>query len=110
MIAGAEFNLDRPASNPIAGQEAIHIQRGIGAQHILWLREDVVDVSCGNNAQRDLAVDSAEGHVIDFITERRNVRTFRRIDLENQHVLRILVQMLGQFKGEWCEAALVLAQ
>ena len=73
-------------------------------------REDVVQVGLGDDPQRNLAVDAAEGHVVDLVTEGRHIVAFGGVERYHQHVLAVSVQVRGQFEGEGRKAALVLAQ
>ena len=39
--------------------------------------------------KRNLAIDPAEGHVVDLVAKRRNIGSFGRVDLHAQHVFAI---------------------
>ncbi len=91
-------------------QEHIDIQRRIPTQHVLGTSEDIVDIRMRNDAQRHLAIDSAEGHVIDLVAKRRHVRALGRVHLHNQYVLRILVNMLRQLERKWSEPAAIFSE
>ena len=65
---------------------AIDIEAGMVGQHVFGLGEDILDERRRNDAQRDFAVDAAEGQVVDLIAERRNVRPLAGIKIHRQHV------------------------
>ena len=89
---------------------AIHIQAGVIGQHVLRLGENIFDKCRGNDAQRNLAVNAAEGQVVDLVAEGRNVRPFAGIDIHRQHVLAVKINVRSEVKRKRRVSALVLAQ
>ncbi len=83
VVAVAQFRFERDGAGccEIAGEEAIDVERWIAAEDIFGLGEDVVDVDLGNDAKRDFAIDSAEGQVVDFVAEGRDVFAFGGVQL-----------------------------
>ena len=75
------FERDGARCGEIASEEAIDVQRGIAAEDIFGLGEDVVDVDLGNDAKGDFTINSAEGQVVDFVAEGRDVFPFGRVQL-----------------------------
>ena len=106
-IAQLRFQHERPLHRP--RQEAVDIKPGSCGQHIAWVGK-VVDPGFRHDAQCDLAVNAAEGHVVNLVPERRNIGALRRIELHAQHVLPIEVEVRCQLEREWRVPALVLAQ
>src|SRR3984885_7260078 len=64
---------------------AVDVEAGMVAQHIFRFRKNVLDVSPWDNAQPDFAINSAEGQIINFISERWNIRTLPGIQIPRQH-------------------------
>ncbi len=106
----AQLRLQNQRTAHGSGQKTIHIQRGRGSQHVARTSKDIVNPGVGHNAQRNLAIDAAKGHVIDLVAERRNIRALSGVKLHAQHVVAIEMQMLSQLEGERCVSSLVFAQ
>ena len=79
-------------------------------QHVFGLGEYIFNKGRGNDAQRNFAVDSAEGQVVDLIAERRNVGTLAGIDIHHQHVLAVEIDVRREVERERRVSALVFAQ
>ena len=79
-------------------------------QHVLRLGKDIFDKGRRNDAQRNFAVNAAEGQVVNLIAERRNVGPLAGIDIHRQHVLSVEIDVRRKVKGERRVSALVLAQ
>src|SRR6202044_689069 len=79
-------------------------------QDVLGLRENIFDVDRRHDAQRNLAIDSAEGEVVNAIAEGRNIRALGRIHIHRQQIFAFKIQMRRQFERKWRVAAFVLAQ
>src|SRR5579863_6183537 len=69
-------------------------------QHILRLREYILEKRARNNAQRDFAINASEGQVIDLIAEGRNVRPLAGIHIHGQNIFTIKIEMRSEFKSE----------
>src|SRR3974390_2130111 len=91
-------------------QEEIDIQRRVRTKRVFGLGEDIFDESAGDDAQGDFAVDAAEGQVVNLVSERRNVGTFARIDIDSQNIFAVEIEMRGEIKGEWSIATFVFAE
>src|SRR5215468_12343130 len=70
------------------------------AHHVFGLCKNVLEKRTGNNSERHFAIDAAEGQVIDFVSERRNIRSLGRIQVDHQHVLLIEIDMRSQIERE----------
>ncbi len=79
-------------------------------QHILRLGENILDESWRDDAQRNFAINAAEGQVVNLVAERRNVRPLAGIHVHRQHILSVEIDVRCQVKRERRVAALVLAQ
>ena len=71
------------------------------------LGKNIVDIAALAQLERDLAVQSAVGHVVDHLAERRKIQRFTRVQLHRKERRRIVGDKL-RFKGG--VAALVLAK
>lgn len=80
------------------------------AEYILGAGKDVVEIDVGDDAERYLAVDSTEGHIVDLVSERRDIRPLRRIQFHHQHVLPTGTQVRRDIEAKWRIATLVFAQ
>jgi len=80
------------------------------AQYVPGLGEHIFDKCPGHDPQGDLAVDSAEGEVVDLIAKRRNVGALTGVHVDHQHVFAVEIQLRGEVKGEGRVSALVLAE
>ena len=112
LPAFPELDLERQraASWLQALEEAVDVEAGTRGQHVLRLREDVLDEGAGNDAQGDLAVDAAEREVVDLVTEGRDVGSLRGVDVDGQDVLAVEVDVGRQIEREGRVAAPVLAE
>ena len=90
--------------------ETIDIDAGTRRKHILWPNENVLDECRWDDAQGNFAIDAAECKVIDFVSERRNVRTLRGIDIDGKDIFPIKIEMRRQLKRKWRVPALVFAE
>src|ERR1700722_2617860 len=92
-------------------QKALHIDGGL-RHHILWRREDVLQKGLRHDAQRDLAIDAAEGQIVNLVAEGRDVWALSGIHLHRQHVIAAWVELwpCSQLEGERRVTALVLAE
>ena len=91
-------------------QEAVNLETGFRCEYIFRTREDVFDESRWNDTQPNFPVNAAEGEIVDFIAEGRNVRTFGGIYVDRQHILAGEIEMRRQFKGEWCIPSFIFTQ
>ena len=66
--------------------------------HVLRLCENILNKAAGHNPQRYLAIDSAEGQIVDLIPERRNIGPFAGIDIHRQNVFTIEINQRRQVK------------
>ena len=98
----------RPARRSL--QIAAHDDRAVLGQGPHCLGVHVLDERRWNDSQLDVAVDAAEGQVVDPVPERRNVGTLGRIQYHCDHVAAIVLQMLRQLEAERRVAALVLLE
>ncbi len=96
----------RPARRTL--QIAAHGDRTVRGQGPHRFGVHVVDKRRRNDAQLDVAVDAAEGQVVDSESEGRDVRALPRIQFHGDHVVAIVLQMRGQLEAERRVAALVL--
>ena len=109
-VSVAKFHFEGKPIGGLSGEKDIDVEPGIRGEHILGTGEDVVDVRWRDDAQRDLAIDASEGHVVDLVAERRDVGAFGRVYLDHEDVLSVRMKVIGEFEGERSEAALVLSQ
>src|SRR5271165_5419503 len=79
-------------------------------KNVLRHCENVFKRDRGHNTKRNLAIDPAEGEVVDLEAKGRNVGSLGRVHVHGQEVLSIEIEMLRQFEGKWRIAALVLAK
>ena len=79
-------------------------------KHILGLGEDIFEKCGRNDAQRNFAINAAEGQIVDLIAEGWNVGALGGIDLDRQHVLAVEIEMGCQLEGKRRVPALVLAE
>ena len=90
-------------SAQLAGRRArCPIEKTLDVQRRLiqtsWSHMDVLDKGLRHHPQRDLAIDPAEGQVVDLIAERRNVGAFCRVHIHAQHVFAPWIQQPRQLK------------
>ena len=90
--------------------EAIDIERGIGVSTSFGRTKMFSMNVGGNDAQRNFAVDAAEGEIVDLVAERRNVGAFGGIDIDGEHIFSVEIEMRGQVEGERSVAAFVFAE
>src|ERR1700722_7738820 len=88
----------------------IDIHTGMLAQYIFRLRKNVLDVGPWDNAQPDFAINSAKCQIINFISERRNIRTLAGIQIYRQHIVTVKIEMRRQLKRKWRISALVFSE
>src|SRR5215475_9526726 len=55
--------------------EAVNLERGMRAEHVFRLREDVFDERPRHDAKRNFPIDPAEGQVVNFVSKGRDVGT-----------------------------------
>ena len=91
-------------------QENVHVQRRVRAEHVLGLGKNVFDENARNHAQRNLAVDAAEGEVINLVAKRRDVRALAGVDIHGQHVVAIRIEVGRKVKAEGRVAASIFAE
>jgi hypothetical protein len=72
--------------------------------------EDVFDERGGDHTQRDFAIDSAEGEVVDFISKGRNVGALRGIDIDRENVLSVEIEVRSQIERKGRVSSLVFAE
>src|SRR5689334_20423396 len=56
-------------------------------ENVPWLHKDVLDVRRGHKPQMHIAIDAAEGEVIDLASKWRNVGPLGRVELHGKHVV-----------------------
>ena len=90
---------------------ALYIDGGLG-EHVLRRGKDVVEEGLGNDAERDFAIDAAEGEVVDFVAEGRNVRALGGVDLDGEDVIAGGIEdgRSRQLEREGSVTAFVLAE
>ena len=60
---------------------------------------NILDKDLRDQAQGDLAIDAAEGQVVDLVAEGRDVLAFGRIDLDGEQVgAAVVVKVVGEIK------------
>ena len=89
---------------------AANLEGATVAEHILRHREDVVDVRTRNYPQPYLAVNAAEGEVIDLVAKWRNVGPLGRVDIDGKKVVAIEVHVRSEFERKRRVAAFVFAK
>src|SRR5215471_760967 len=90
--------------------ETIHVDGGFLTQHILRTNEDVFYERGRNYSQRYLAINAAEGEVIDFVSERRNVSPLAGIDIHRKDVFSVKINVRSQIERERRVSAFVFAE
>ena len=93
-----------------SADEAIHVERGVIGQNVLGLGENIFDKCRRNDAQGDLAINAAEGQVVDLVAEGRNVGAFGGIDVDRENILAVEIKVRRQVERERRVSALVLAE
>ncbi len=90
---------------------ALYIDGGFG-EDVLRGGKDVIEEGFRNDAERDFAVDAAEGEVVDFVAEGRNVGALGGVDLNGEDVIAGGVEdrRSRQLEGERGVAAFVFAE
>lgn len=109
----AEFGAERKCSETRIGsavEEAFDLDGGGGAEHVGWAGADVFEKGLGDDAERDLAIDAAEGEVVDLVAEGRDVGAFGGVDVEGEKIFAGGVEMLGQLEGKRRVASAVFAE
>jgi len=86
----------------------IDLYRGVG-ENVLRFGVDVFDEDLRDDAESDLAVDAAEGEVVDFVAEGWDVFAFGGIDVEREDVV-LWLEVMGELEAEGCVAAAILAE
>lgn len=74
---------------------------------IAWSGEDVFDVDGGDDAEADIAIDAAEGEIIDDAPVRWYVVAFGGVDAYGEEVFATGFEEVGDIAGEGGVAALV---
>jgi hypothetical protein len=82
----------------------------VSPKRVHRLGEHVLDKHRRHDAQRDFAIDAAEGQVVDVLAEGRDIGPFGGIHLDGQDVGRVRLQVRRQIEGEGCVAAAILAE
>ena len=110
-VAFAEFDFDglRVVGSFQVLDVDVHIERGLAAQHVLWFRENIVDVGGGNDAEPDFAIDAAEGEVVDLIAEGRNVVALGGVEIDGQDIFAVEIDVRSQVERKRRVAAFVFA-
>src|SRR5215468_2237858 len=88
----------------------VDVERGLAAENILGLGENVFDEGAGNDTQPDFAIDAAEGQVVDLVAEWGNVGALGGVEIDGEDVFPVEVDMLGEIERERCVPALVLPE
>ena len=73
--------------------ETIDIDSGTRREHILRPHEDVLDECRGHNSQGNLAVDAAEGEIVDFVSEGWNVGALGGVDIDGEYVFSVEIEV-----------------
>src|SRR5262249_28456563 len=63
-----------------------------------------------NDPQRDFAINAAEGQVVDFVSEGRDVGTLGGVDVNSKNVFSVEVDVRREIEGERRVSALVFAK
>src|SRR5690349_1827321 len=79
-------------------------------EHIFRMNEDIFDERGGNHTQRDFAIDSAEGEVVDFISKGRNVGALRGINIDSEDILSGEIEVRSQIEGKRRVSSFVFAE
>ena len=90
--------------------ETIDIDRGVAVSTFFGCTKIFSINVAGNNAQRDFAIDAAEGQIVDFISEWWNVGALRGINIDSKQIVSIEIEVGCQFKRERRVAAFVFSQ
>ena len=109
-VSVTELDFEGEPIGWLSGEENIYVKTWIRSEHILGAGEDVVDVGGGDDAQRDFAIDAAEGQVVDLVAEGRNVGALGGVDLDDENILGVGMKVIGEVEGEGSESAFVLAE
>src|SRR5580704_1310671 len=80
------------------------------AGHSLGFRENIFNKSCGNDAQPNLAIDSAKSKVVNLISKGRDVRTLCRVHVNGEHIFSAEINVRRQIERKRRVAALVLTE
>src|SRR5271170_5916026 len=80
------------------------------AEDVFRLCEDVLDEGLGDDAQRDFAIDAAEGEIVDLVAEGRDVGSLAGVEIDGQQVVSVEVDVRSELEGEWRVAAFVFAE
>ena len=83
---------------------------GVGESTFFRANENVLDKGRGHDSQRDFAVNAAEGEIVDFVSERRNVGALGGIDIDGENVFSVEVEVRRQLEGERRVSAFVFAE
>ncbi len=97
-IAVTEFDFEGEIGRGFAGEEAVDVEAGLAAEDVLRAGEDVVDVCLRDDAEGDLAVDAAEGEVVDLVAEGRDVGALGGVELDDENVFSGGLEMLGELE------------
>ena len=71
---------------------------------------DVLEEDLRDDAEGDLAVDAAEGEVVDLVAEGRDVGALGRVDVEREYVVARGIEVVGELEGKGRVAAAILAE
>ena len=111
FVAVVQFGLEGDGGvGDGALEEALDLERRRGGERIDGAGEDVLEEEIGDDAQTDLAIDAAEGHVVDLVAEGRDVFALGGVEVNGEDVGRIPAQVRREFEGEGSVAALVFAE
>src|ERR1700722_9511993 len=109
-VAQLDFQRQRLARRFKMLEMAVDVESRFAAHHIFRLCENVLDERSRHDTQGDLAIDPAEGEVIDLVPEWRNVAPLRRIDVNRQDILAVEIDVRRQVEREWRVATLVFTE
>ncbi len=94
----------------LTGEEAVYVDGRVAGKDVFGTCKDVVDIGRRDDAERDLAVDAAEGKVIDLVAEGWNVSALGGVKLDGENIFPVGAKMLREFERERREAAFVFAK
>jgi len=90
-------------------QEAFDVDRWGWAEDVFGTGEDVVEVRLRDDAEGNLAVDAAEGEVVDLVAEGRDVGALGGVALDRENVAAGGVEEAGELEREGRVAAAIFA-
>ena len=81
-FAEGDFERERFARRFEMLKEAIDVERGMCAENVFGLGEDIFDEGAGNDAEGNFTVDAAECEVIDLMAEGRDIGALGGVDVD----------------------------